>query len=264
MKKKNIILIIMIILLVLLMLGAGLFLVLSNIQNGETKDEYDQLASSYASGTTETEPVTEIVAPDIDEKKVENPIDFAGLIYQNVDIYSWIYVPDTNISYPVVQSGMDDNFYLSRDVYGNYKYAGTIYSQSCNAKNYMDRVTVLYGHNMADGSMFADIHKFADKSFFDKHEYFYVYTPDRKLTYRVVSVHTYDDRHIMNSFDFKKDDVYQSYLDMIQNPRAVSQNVREGIELDLDSKVLTLSTCTNSGNGRFLLQGVLVKDEPTI
>lgn len=263
MKKKNAILITVIIILVLLMLGTGLFIVLSHIQNSDTKDEYNKLASSYASDVS-VQPTTEIVAPSIDEKKAENPIDFAGLIYQNVDIYSWIYIPGTNINYPVVQSGMDDNFYLNRDVYGNSKFAGAIYSQSCNAKNYMDRVTVLYGHNMADGSMFADLHKFADKSFFDKHEYMYVYTPDRKLTYRIVSAHSYDDRHIMNSFDFKKDDIFKSYLDTILNPHAVMQNVREGINLDTESKILTLSTCTNSGNGRYLLQGVLVNNEPTV
>ncbi len=127
----------------------------------------------------------------------------------NPDIYSWIYIPDTNVNYPVAQSEEEDNFYLDHDVYKNYSFPGTIYTQSCNSLSYNDRVTVLYGHNMLNGSMFATLYNFSDKTFFDEHPYFYIYTADRKLTYEVVSAFEYDSRHIMNSFDFKDDAVFR-------------------------------------------------------
>ena len=198
--------------------------------------------------------------------KVKNPIDFKSLDKRNEEIVAWIKIPDTQVDYPVLQSMTADDYYLHRDLNGNSSYAGSIYMEICNSDDFTDRVTVLYGHNMINGSMFANLHKFEDKSFFDskKHRYFYVYLPDRKLTYEVVSAYVYDDRHIMNSFNFAEDEVFKTYLDSIQNPRSLTKNVRRlDRKLTTDDKILTLSTCLNSGDGRYLLQGVLVKDEFT-
>ena len=258
-KKKNSILIILIVIFALAIIAAAIFLVIKTINENTSDDEYNKIASSYA-GDVGNETIT---SPSIDVNHEKNPIDFSSLQKQNKDIYSWIYIPETNINYPVCQSSNDDNFYLDHDIYGDYSYAGAIYSQVCNSLDYSDRVTVLYGHNMANASMFADLHKFEDSDFFNSNKYMYVYTPGHKLTYEVVSAFTYDDRHIMNSFDFSDDTAFEEYLDIIQNPHSISKNVREGINLTLDDKILTLSTCLNSGEGRYLVQGALVKDELT-
>ena len=97
----------------------------------------------------------------------------------------------------------------------------------------------------------------------NKNKNFYIYTESRKLTYEVVSAFVYDDRHIMNSFDFSDDKVFKDYLDMISNPRSVSSNTREGVNLDIEDNIIVLSTCLNSGEGRYLVQGVLINDEQT-
>ena len=197
-----------------------------------------------------------------EREREDNPVDFEGLMQFNPEVYSWIYIPDTSISLPVCQSKEDDNFYLSHDVYKDYSFPGAIYSQSMNKTDYSDRVTVLYGHNMANGSMFGNLHMFSDEDFFNSHPYFYVYTKDRKLTYEVISAHPYDSRHIMYSYDFSKDDVFKSWLDNAQNPHASFYNTRP-VSLNLNSKILVLSTCANSGDGRYLVQGVLINDEKT-
>ena len=67
----------------------------------------------------------------------------------------------------------------------------------------------------------------------------------------------------MNSFDFSKDEVFENYLDSISNPRSLTKSVREGVSLDVNDKIVTLSTCLDVGQGRFLLQGVLSEDELT-
>ena len=202
--------------------------------------------------------------PVIDDQPVDNPVDFKEMREQNPDVYSWIYIRDTQISLPVLQSSVDDNFYLNHDWQKNDVFAGAIYSQSKNKKDYSDRVTVLYGHNMANGSMFANLFYFMDDDFFDSHRYFYVFTEDRKLTYEVVSAFEYDNRHILNSFDFKDDAVFQSWLDNAKNPHSLYSKVRDSVKLDLNSKMLVLSTCTDTGDNRFLVQGVLVKDEKAV
>lgn len=263
--KKKIILLIIIVLCLLIALGAVGFLVFKAMNENKTNDEYNKIASSVSISTTasysDDTQSTEMPTPDINTDSNVTPVDFSSLTSQNSDIYAWIYIPDTNVNYPVCQSGIEDNFYLEHDVYGNYSFAGAIYSQVCNNKDFTDRVTVLYGHNMANGSMFATLHRFADSSFFEEHDKIYVYTTERKLTYKIVSSFAYDDRHIMNSFDFSRDDQFQSYLDNIQNPRSVNKNVREGVDLSTSDKILTLSTCLNSGDGRYLVNGVLINNE---
>lgn len=269
-KRKNIALIVLIIFIALIIVGVSIFLILNNISVYLSDTEYNKISSSFASGISQesetqsdTQSVTEITSPSINENTTDNPVDFQSLNKQNDEIYSWIYIPDTNINYPVCQSKSDDNFYLNHDIYKNYSFPGAIYTQVCNSKDYSDRVTVLYGHNMANGSMFADLHKFENSSFFDSHKYIYVYTDNRKLTYEVVSAFSYDDRHIMNSFDFSDDEVFSDYLEMILNPHSILKNIRSGINLTTDDKIITLSTCLNSGEGRYLVQGVMINDERT-
>lgn len=182
---------------------------------------------------------------------------------ENNEVYAWIVVPNTDVNYPVLQSESDDNYYLSHDIDKNYSFPGAIYSQSCNSKDFTDRVTVLYGHNMANGSMFNGLHNFEDETFFDENKYFYIYTPGHKLTYEVAAALLYDDRHIMNSFDFTDDEVYQKFIDSMLSPHSVNANVREGTSVTINDKIVILSTCPNYASGRYLVQGVLINDEQT-
>lgn len=268
-KDKNKVIIVLIVIFALIFVAVGGYVVFRIINSASADNEYDKLASSYAPALTGTsEPATAqsgTQSPDKLENTaptVKNPVDIPQLKAENPDIYSWINIPNTNVNYPVVQSDADDNFYLDHDIYKNYSFPGTIYSQSCNKKDYSDRVTVLYGHNMLDGSMFATLHNFSDPDFFANNKYMYIYTENRKLTYEVVSAYIYDDRHIMNSFNFNDDKVYAEWQQEALNPRSVSSNVRKDVKLTTDDKMLVLSTCLNGGgDGRYLVQGVLVKDE---
>ena len=216
---------------------------------------------SVSGGTTEPGVLpTEIAVPLGD-----NPIDFKGLQKLNGDIYAWIYIPKTGIDLPVFQASADkdDNYYMYRNAKGEYEFKGSIYSQRLNKKDFTDPVTVLYGHHMLDDSMFSYLHYFMDSKFFEETEYFYIYIPGHILTYRIVSAHEYDERHILNSFDFSKDEIFRDYLDYILSPRTMVANVRQDAVLTTDDRIVTLSTCTAGGNARYLVQGVLINDELT-
>ena len=193
-------------------------------------------------------------------------INWAKLKKRNKDVYSWVYVPGTKIDHVVVQppKSKSDLYYISRNLDKKYEFAGTIFSERMNSKDYSDPVTVLYGHNMINGGMFATLHKFHNPKFFKKHKKMYVYQPNRRLTYKVYSAYTYDDRHIMNSFDFSDPKVLKKYQKMTLKPKAFDRNVRKHVSLNENSKILTLSTCTNgASNTRYIVQGVLIKDERT-
>ena len=66
---------------------------------------------------------------------------------------------------------------VKHNIYGNYEFSGSIFSQRQNSKDFSDPVTVLYGHNMKNGTMFNTLHKFENKDFFKKHSKVYIYTP---------------------------------------------------------------------------------------
>lgn len=197
----------------------------------------------------------------------ENPIDFAELKKENSDVYAWIYIPNTNVNLPVLQHEADDNFYLDHNRYGAYAAEGAIYSQMVNAKDFSDPVTLLYGHCMSDNIMFSQLHFFENEEFFADNEFMYMYIPGHVLTYRIVSAYQYDDRHIMNSFDFADMDVRQHYFDYVANPDSLVVNVREDVQLNAETdKIVQLSTCTDSVYGsatRYIVSGVLVDDQPT-
>lgn len=196
---------------------------------------------------------------------IENPINFNELEEQNSDIYAWITVPNTKIDYPILQSySEDDLFYIDHDINKKYSAAGSIFTQKLNQQDFSDPNTVIYGHNMKNGSMFRHLHKFKDKDFFEENEYFYIYTRGHIFTYRIFAAYDYDSRHILNSFDFSDKEVYAEYIEYITNPKSIYKNTRE-VDLTTDDRIVTLSTClaNNQPNKRYLVQGVLIKDEPT-
>lgn len=195
-----------------------------------------------------------------------NPIDFDTLIKGNDEVYAWIKIDDTKVDYPVVQHNGDDAFYLTHSaVDKSYLKSGAIYTERCNKKDFSDPVTLVYGHNNFGDSMFTTLHKFEDKDFFDRHEFVYIYTTTRKLTYKVASAFKYDDRHIMKNNDFSDKDMLKEFQQMILNPEGDNKNVRANVEeLNENSKIMVLSTCvTGDESSRYLVCCLLIKDEKT-
>lgn len=197
----------------------------------------------------------------------ENPIDFKSLQAQNDEIYAWIKVDDTNVDYPIVQNATDDEFYLKHKAEDkSWSASGAIYTELINHKNFKDPITVIYGHNGYSDTMFTTLHRFEDEEFFNSHPYFYIYAPGRKLTYQIISAFKYDDRHIMNSFNFADTSVVEEFQKYIQDPTSAQKNVRTDLDTQVtaSSKIVILSTCiTNQKSSRYLICGVLTKDEKT-
>ena len=84
---------------------------------------------------------------------VEIPINFEELQAKNPDIYAWIQIDGTNINYPLVQSATDNEYYLNHTIEGQEGYPGSIYTENGNTKEFTEFNTVIYGHDMKDGSI---------------------------------------------------------------------------------------------------------------
>lgn len=208
--------------------------------------------------------------PDIISAITTNKVsgyDFDKLKRTYPDCIAWLDVPNTNITMPIVQDPADDYYYLNHDAQREYNVDGAAYIELCNNKDMNDPVTVVYGHNMIDDGMFATAHHFENPQFFNDNDKFYLYTPGHKYTYTVVSAYMSDDRHIINANGgFKDQASIHKYFSEVTNPTSQLKNVRSGLTLKDDDKLLVLSTCMSDpalANQRFVVTGVLSKDEPT-
>ena len=234
--------------------------------------------TTEAPSTTEapvTEPVTTVpttAAPTTTTAAPlpDNPVDFAPLKEINEDVYAWLYIPmgpeKPDIDLPVLQPGPKDNvdYYLHHDINRKYLYAGCLYTQPVNSIDFTDRVTVIYGHNMLNGTMFSNLPVFRDSKFFENHEYFYIYTPGHILTYRIAAAIQFDTRHILNCFNFSDDAVYEDWIEnYILHPKTMVRNYRSDLDITVDDKLVILSTCLEHGASRYLIEGVLISDELT-
>ncbi len=248
-KKKKGLLIFLIILLFLISAAGVVYLVWVYYNNYMAVNTYEQIAQSY---------VEEVKEPEL----AENPVDFASLQKINPDVYAWIKVPNTKIDYPILQNAETD-YYLRRSIYKKYLFAGSIYTNAVNKKDFSDPITVIYGHNMRNDTMFCMLHEFESKAFFDQNEFFYIYLPGRKLTYRIVSALKYDNRRITYAYDFNKKEDVEEFQYSITTPKYDLFNARD-VALTTEDKIVTLSTCVaNTPPYRYLVNGVLISDEPT-
>ena len=186
-------------------------------------------------------------------------LDWKKLHAVNPDIYAWIYIPNTEVEYPIVQHPSEDEYYLNRNLDGSFGKPGCIFTQHYNHKDFLDLNTVVYGHNMKSGRMFRSIHQFEDKKFFEENPYIYVYTEDRVLIYEVFAAYLSDDSHILNTNDLTTTEGYAHYLEKVYR-ESKSGNVRDDITVTAMNRILTLSTCASRSNQRYLVQGVLLND----
>lgn len=181
---------------------------------------------------------------------------------ENKDIYAWIVVPGTVIDYPVVQHPQELNYYLNHNLDGSTGYPGCIYTQYLNSRDWSDRNTVLYGHNMRIGTMFAGLHDFMNADFFDENRYIHIYAEDgRILVYEIFAAYEFSDAHLLTTFDFSTDTGYGKYLDSIRESADSGGHFREEVEAGTDDKIITLSTCiSHRSSKRYLVQGVLIAE----
>ena len=227
----------------------------SQSSDAELQQTEPATVEKVTDASQDSETVTESAEPE-----EEIPIDFEELWETNPDVYAWIVIPGTDINYPILQHPIDDSYYLNHNIDGSTGRPACIYTESLNSKDFTDNNTVIYGHNMRNGTMFAQLHKFEDKDFFDEHREIIIYLPDKVLHYKIFAVHNYDDRHLLYSFDFSDKAVYKDYLESIFNIDDMNANIDTEMTVTENDKIITLATCVyKKPSLRFHVQAVLVE-----
>lgn len=218
--------------------------------------------SEYNKGDKEYQKIQDLVinTDKKDDTKEETfSVDFEKLLEMNSDVVGWIRFDEpSEINYPVVQ-GRDNEEYLKRTFEANTNKLGTLFVDVNNPGDFSGRNTFIYGHNMKNGSMFAQLLKYKDDSFYKEHPYFYIYTPDGKVrTYEIFSAGVVKDTSDSYIMDYADDAAFQTYIDYIKQQSAYPTSA----EVTTVSKIVSLSTCTNvRDDERFLVHGVMIKEE---
>ena len=268
--------------------GAGLLLK-DHISKEQAQNYYEDLTLQVNAATpTPTEEskvapinvgepvVSEPEKPELTEKELlqqqylaavpQNNIDWETLKAENADVYAWITVPGTTVDYPIVQHATDNGYYLTHTLDGKTAKAGSIYTENYNKKDFSDNHTVIYGHNLTVGTMFSSLHNFDKADLTNEEHLFYIYTEDNTLVYQIFAAYEFPAKHLLLNYELYNIYVYEQYLkDIISGydcrPGGL-HNIREGVELGLEDKIVTLSTCTNDHNKayRFLVVGKLVAE----
>ena len=194
-----------------------------------TKTEEPQAESEPAEPSEpEPEPLSYPTEPPL-------AVDFESLKAINPDVKGWLYIEALDISYPVVQ-GPDNDAYLHTTYEGTSNFAGSIFLDYQNQGDFSDGNTIVYGHNMKNGAMFANIKKFADHDYFINHPEVYIYLPDGSINvYSVYSTKIID----ATSDYYLKDIDYASY---VANAKSSAKQSRD-VDTQNGAPLLLLSTC---------------------
>ena len=178
---------------------------------------------------------------------------------QNPDVIGWIRIEGTEVNYPVVV-GDDNDYYLTHAYNGEYLRSGTIFADYQNSPTsvYDNRNTVLYGHNMANGSMFATVRKyFRDPDMLNTTEIRF-YGFDGVYVYEPIILLDTDSSFYYYQIHFFGRGEYEHFLSNM----LYYATYKKDVTLSGDDKLLTLSTCTNrTVTGRYVLQARLVRVE---
>ena len=172
----------------------------------------------------------------------------------NPDVKAWIQVPKTNIDYPVVQ-GQDDMEYINKNVYGEFELSGAIF---LNKDDFSDPYNLVYGHNMKNGGMFADVADFTNKEYFETHQKGKLYLTDatRKIRFFACMKVTAADAKIYHPDGYRKENL-KDLLDYIQANAVQYRDVNVADE----NSLIALSTCSEAEtNGRVVLIGKLERE----
>lgn len=190
--------------------------------------------------------------------ETENPvfIDFDGLQAVNPDVVGWIELPGLELGYPLLQ-GEDNTYYLKHLANRETGINGSIFVDYHNQADFSDKNTIIYGHNMKDGSMFGTLDHYNKKAIYQKEPYFYIYLRDRVLEYEIISCYAGSTGSSAYTYEFPTEKEFSNFLEQILS----ASEYDTGVSVGNADRVVTLSTCVNTNrNYRYLVHGVLKQE----
>ena len=188
-----------------------------------------------------------------------NDMDLGSLQRTNEDVLGWIEIPDTDLSYPLVQ-GTDNQFYLDHTWKKEPNSAGSIFLECQCSPDLSDFNTIIYGHRMRNGSMFGSLKYFNDPAYWNEHPVIYLRDSSGTRQYTIFAAYEAGIRSFTYRLKLTEARDKQTLIDF-----ALSSSVIDtGVIPTVDDRILTLSTCTGNGHAsRWVVQAVLTSHFPS-
>lgn len=225
-------------------------------------EAYGELANQYVS--------VETVAVDLNTEGAKNgtettdlqdteaaveemiSVDVAALKETYPDVVGWIYCPGTVVNYPIVK-GKDNDYYLHRLMNGEYSLGGTLFMDYRNAGDFSDWNSIVYGHNMKNGSMLAVLTEYYEQEFYEEHPVWYLFTED--CDYQIELVGGYTTPADSDTYAFPESAEEKSTLAQKADRNSTFES---GVMIEENERLITFSTCVyDYENARYVLVGVL-------
>ena len=169
-------------------------------------------------------------------------MDLEALREVNPDVVGWILIPDTVVNYPLMQ-GTDNDYYLKNTWDGKRYAVGSIFLEHLNSPDLTDFNTIVYGHNMQNGSMFASLREYRNQEYWEKHPYVYIRSDQGVYRYEIFSSYLAKVESNTYGIRFTGEESRKAFL----NNLLVYSDIDTGLEPAVTDRVLTLSTCSGRG-----------------
>ncbi len=180
-------------------------------------------------------------------------VDLASLRVLNNDVVGWIYGPGTKINYPIVQ-GEDNSFYLTHMFDGKENKCGSIFMDSLNNADFSNTNSILHGHHMKNGSMFASLAQYESQEYYDSHPVLWLVTSEKSYLVEVFTGFVTDTDSDVWQIEFAAKEDYKSWLDSMKKNSMFACDAMPGAE----DQILTLATCSYKyDDARFVVMGIL-------
>lgn len=246
MRKKLRIVLLLVLLAVFLYSVIRLLLYYMEYQKQDAR--YEKAVENYIQELPVTEAAT--------SQKAETcpiTVDFDALFAESENVVGWLYCEDTNINYPVMQ-GEDNDYYLHHSYNGENSKAGAIFADAGNRPDFMDSNTIIYGHHMKNGSMFAHLADWADREFFEAHPVMWLLTPEQNYKVELFSGYLTSGTSDRYKIFMGPSQEFDDYL----QETAAASDVQTEVETPGDGHYIMLSTCEyNYEDARYVLHGIL-------
>lgn len=265
-KRLNVFLIILLVIYIIYLLFSAIILLSWFIDSNQTQKITEELEENIIVEKPKDSAKVELINPPVTEesdywyyiKQNLLEVNFTELIQKNPDTVGWVQLPGTNINYPVVQT-TDNSFYLSHSYNKESNNAGWVFMDYRNNKEEFDNNTIIYAHSRNDTTMFGSLKNVLTTAWLENKENHLVYlsTPYENTMWQVFSVYTIPSESYYITPRFETEEEYTTFLITLKNRSIYDFNT----ELNINDKVLTLSTCQDNYGNRVVLHARLIKRE---
>ena len=214
------------------------------LASSEKPPQTRETSAPTAPAAVPPEPQWAVAAPEGEDPHIQalEDMNLDALREVNPDVVGWILIPDTAVNYPLMQ-GTDNDYYLKNTWDGKRYAVGSIFLEHLNSPDLTDFNTIIYGHNMNNGSMFAGLREYRHQDYWEAHPYVYIRSDQGVYRYEIFSSYLARVDGSAYGIRFSGEEEKTRFLDQIRGDSAIET----GVDPDTTDRILTLSTCSGRG-----------------